>query len=137
MTSRPEGPKPYTGPVILPTGTPVDPLDPTKGNFTPVASAVEMTAAISELYGAANQNHGMTEVLGNAMQDGFADIGKLLEAFIHDVIHEIGNDGWISDDVQEFLDARQSAREKAEEEQAEALLKQEAVLTSNQTGPPA
>lgn len=110
-------PKPYDGPVILPTGVPVDPNDPTKGTIRTVASAAELTEGVTELYQASNHLHQHLNVLGAAMQDGFADIGGLLEALIRDIAHEVRDDGadvsWLSDDVQEFLIARADARAEA------------------------
>ena len=126
MTSQPEGPKKYDGPVILPGGVPVDPLDPTKGYLTPVATAVEMTAGITELFQAVNILDQHLSMLGRAMQDGFADIGTLIESLIGDITHETQDDdaAWLSPAVQEFLDARVKARAEADAaaaEEAEAL----------------
>jgi hypothetical protein len=129
MPSRPEGPKPYTGPVIIPGAdgsVPVDPLDPTKGRVTPVASAIELTAGVTELFRAANFLNEHLNLLGAAMRDGFADIGALLEALIQDITHEVrdGDDSWLSPAVREFLDSRAKAREEADEAaaaEAEAL----------------
>ena len=128
MTTRPEGPKKYDGPVILPGGVPVDPLDPTKGYVTPVATAVEMTAGITELFQAVNILDQHLSMLGRAMQDGFADIGTLIESLIGDITYAMLNDddtAWLSPAVQEFLDARVKARAEADAaaaEEAEALM---------------
>lgn len=129
MTSRPTGPKPYSGPVIIPGAdgsVPVDLNDPTKGRVTPVANAIELTAGVTELFQGFNALNEHLTILGGAVQEGFADIGTLIEALIHDITHE-ANDGdtsWLSAGVQEFLDARVKARADADAaaaEQAEVI----------------
>jgi hypothetical protein len=135
MTSRPEGPKKYDGPVILPgadaRAVPVDPTDPTKGYVTPVATAAELTRGVTDAFAALNFLNQQASLLGNAMQDGFADIGNLLESLIHDIATEVsdGDTSWLSPSVQEFLTAREAARKEADEAAAAeaAALKQAAL----------
>jgi hypothetical protein len=91
-----------------------------------VASAIELTAGVTELFRAANFLNEHLNLLGAAMRDGFADIGALLEALIQDITHEVrdGDDSWLSPAVREFLDSRAKAREEADEAaaaEAEAL----------------
>lgn len=124
MTARPTGPKPYDGPVIIPGADgsmPVDPADPTKGRITPVATAAELTRGVSDAFGALNFLNEQATMLGSAMQDGFADIGRLLEDLIHDIVNEVsdGDEAWLSESVREFLSARDEARTAADAKAAE------------------
>lgn len=115
--------------IILPggnaSGIPVDPNDPTKGVLNPVLNGQQLTEAVTQLATAVRYLMEGQQALHAMLQDGFVDIGDLLEALISDL--KLDLDYIPGPSVTEFLEARAEARRQAEEENYAPTVTQEEV----------
>lgn len=122
MEKRTEGGVVLPGPGAIPQ--PVDPNDPTKGNITPVASAIELTAGVTELFMRTETlGQGLQFLAGRSDQMGY-ELGELLDAVAAAILSEDADE---QDEARELLkqyrEARAEARAQAEKDAEQEVWK--------------
>jgi hypothetical protein len=118
---RSEGGVVLPGPGAVPV--PVDPSDPTKGNITPVASAIELTAGVTELFSRTEQLAQMAVGVAQQQQQGFYEVGEYLDAIACLVIEGVKPfyaNGELTDEADEAYNLLKQYRADRAEAKAEA-----------------